>query len=97
MVRVSSGLVMSDGGCAGSLDGPISAAISPKVHQCASATSAKVHSAASHFCRPGGDPGRADSAADDGAASAIGPAHCAWIKVSKLVADKKVYCIIGVG
>jgi hypothetical protein len=97
MVRVSSGLVMSEGGCAGSLDGPMSAAISPKVHQCNSTTSAKVHSAASHFCRPGGDPGRADSAADDEAASAIGPAHCARITVSKIVADKKVCCVIRVG
>jgi hypothetical protein len=97
MVRVSIGLVMSEGDCSESPSGPISAAISPKVHQCASTTSAKVHSAASHFCRPGGDPGRADSAAGDEAASAIGPAHCARIKVSKLVADKKVYCLIGVG
>jgi hypothetical protein len=97
MVRVSSGLVMSEGACAVSPSGSISAAISPKVHQCTSTTSAKVHSAASHFCRPGGDPVRADSAAGDEAASAIGPAHCARITVSQMVADKKVCCIIGVG
>jgi hypothetical protein len=97
MVRVSIGRVISEGGGSDSLSGPMSAAISPRVHQCASTTSASVHSAASHFCPPGGGPGRADSAAGDGAASAIDPAHCAWIKVSHIVADKKVCCIIGVG
>ena len=97
MVRVSMGRVISEGGGSDSLIGPMSAAISPRVHQCASTTSARVHSATSHFCPPGGGPGRADSAAGDEAASAIGPAHCAWIKVSHIVADKNMCCIIGVG